>query len=116
MNYDCNFDDDFDVTTDLEKLCQEIDEEERRKVEKAQKKRDNKKTKLLNKKKKSEQNGGESKTQAETENPSKLINGEKLQPDLEHEHPENEISSRSRSLSSSSGKQIERFNRKIVFD
>ena len=84
-------------------------------MEKAQKKRDNKKTKLLNKKKKSEQNGGESKAngnQAETENPSNIVNGEKLQPDLEHEHPENEISSRSRSLSSSSGKHIQRFNRK----
>ena len=37
--------------SDLEKLCQEFDDEEKRKVEKAQKKRDNKKSKLLKKKK-----------------------------------------------------------------
>ena len=86
--------------SDLEKLCQEFDEEEKRKLEKAQKKRDNKKSKLLKKKKdheKAELNGDkpegvepEVRNEAEVEASPKVSSA---QPDK----------IRSRSLSSSSG-------------
>jgi hypothetical protein len=85
--------------SDLEKLCQEFDEEEKRKLEKAQKKRDNKKNKLLKKKKDHEK---------------VELNGDKpdeIEPDVNNEVLVEECPKvlsqleniRSRSLSSSSG-------------
>jgi hypothetical protein len=94
--------------SDLEKLCQEFDEEEKRKLEKAQKKRDNKKSKLLKKKKDLHMY---EKTESKEDKPDgKVGNGVELKSEpcqiVQADENENEKEKcRSRSLSSSSGEK-----------
>ena len=101
--------------SDLEKLCQEFDEEEKRKLEKAQKKRDNKKLKLLKKKKDAHADADEKSELKENQPDGNVKNGvdvknEPCQIVLPDENANEKEKFRSRSLSSSSGENLRTFS------